>query len=37
LEFALERQPVELIETEAVVDPAVAKAAEGADTSVVKH
>jgi ATP-dependent Lon protease len=37
LEFALERQPVELIETEAVVDPAVAKAAEGAETSVVKH
>jgi ATP-dependent Lon protease len=37
LEFALERQPVELIETEAVVDPAVAKAAEGADPSVVKH
>jgi ATP-dependent Lon protease len=37
LEFALERQPVELIETEAVVEPAVAKATEGADTSVVKH
>ncbi|MDB5990915.1 MAG: DNA-binding protein, partial [Herbaspirillum sp.] len=37
LEFALERQPEELIETEAAVDPALAKAKEGADTSVVKH
>lgn len=37
LEVALERQPVELIESEAEVDPALAKAKEGADTSVVKH
>jgi ATP-dependent Lon protease len=37
LEFALERQPEELIETAAEVDPAVAKAKDGADTSVVKH
>jgi len=37
LEVALERQPVELIENEAEVDPALAKAKEGADTSVVKH
>jgi ATP-dependent Lon protease len=37
LEVALERQPVELVEVEAVVDPAVAKAKEPADPSVVKH
>ena len=37
LEVALERQPVELVETEVAVDPAVAKAKEAADPSVVKH
>jgi ATP-dependent Lon protease len=38
LEVALESQPVELVEAEtAAVDPALAKASETADTSVVKH
>jgi ATP-dependent Lon protease len=38
LEYALESQPVELIEAEAApVDPAVAKAPGATDTSVVKH
>ena len=37
LEVALESQPVELVEAEASVDPAVTKPNEAADTSVVKH
>ncbi|KAF3998963.1 endopeptidase La [Glaciimonas immobilis] len=37
LEVALERQPVPLTDEDAVVDPAVAKAGEKADTTVVKH
>jgi ATP-dependent Lon protease len=37
LEVALESQPVELTEEEAVIDPAVAKAKEPADPSMVKH
>jgi ATP-dependent Lon protease len=37
LEVALESQPVELVEAEAAVDPAVAKASETSENSVVKH